>query len=127
MSDRDWDDLSVLAETQTRESFLIFPPKTQKSHKNYWDNEEDWGRFRYFWDYAGGYVTDWFTHWLDIVQPAMNVKFPDSVVALGGRYHLQDNGETADTLQAVLEYDGFIVTYNLSCNPQKGFHSRCLL
>ena len=88
-------------------------PAPYKSHnKNYWDNEGDWGRFRWFWDYAGGYVTDWFTHWLDIVQPAMGVKFPKSVVALGDRYHIRDNADTPDTLQAVLEYDDFICTYN---------------
>src|SRR5688572_9284827 len=35
--------------------------------------------FRYFWDYAGGYATDWGVHHIDIVQWAMDVRGPKRV------------------------------------------------
>jgi len=68
--------------------------------------------FRYFWDYAGGIMTDWGVHMLDIVQMGTGDKMPKSVAALGGRYFLKDNTETPDTLQVVYEYaDGFLAAY----------------
>ena len=53
-----------------------------------------WSSFRWFWDYAGGMMTDWGVHLLDIVQWAMNVEAPQSVTAQGGKLYLQDNRET---------------------------------
>ncbi len=70
-----------------------------------------WSTFRYFWDYAGGYMTDWGVHLLDIVQWAMKVDGPHAVSTFGGKFYLQDNAETPDTLQVTFEYPGFICTY----------------
>jgi predicted dehydrogenase len=76
-----------------------------------------WSSFRWFWDYAGGMVTDWSVHLLDIVQWAMGVDYPTSVSATGGKYYLQDNRETPDTIQVTYEYPGFVCTYeNRECN-----------
>lgn len=76
-----------------------------------------WSSFRWFWDYAGGMVTDWSVHLLDIVQWAMGVEYPTSVSAAGGKYYLQDNRETPDTIQVTYEYPGFVCTYeNRECN-----------
>ena len=61
--------------------------------------------FRYFWDYAGGYMTDFGTHRLDSVQQVMNVTAPKTVVATGGRFTLNDSGEMPDVLQVTYEYD----------------------
>ena len=79
--------------------------------------------FRWFWDYAGGMMTDWGIHWLDIVQMAMGEEMPKSVVATGGNYWLTDNRETPDTLQVAYEYPGgFIATYeNRNSNSQSMF------
>jgi len=78
-----------------------------------------WSTFRWFWDYAGGMMTDWGVHLLDIVQWAMNVDAPESVSAHGGKFYLQDNRETPDTLQAVYQYPGFVCVYeNRECNRQ---------
>ena len=70
-----------------------------------------WSSFRWFWDYAGGMMTDWGVHWLDIVQMAMRVDAPLSISAVGGKTALEDNRETPDTLIASYQYPGFICTY----------------
>lgn len=70
-----------------------------------------WSTFRYFWDYAGGMMTDWGVHWLDIVHMAMGVDAPESVSAVGGKFVVNDNRETPDTLIATYQYPGFICTY----------------
>ncbi len=70
-----------------------------------------WSTFRYFWDYAGGMMTDWGVHLLDIVQWAMKVDGPGTIAASGGKWYLEDNRETPGTLQVTYEYPGFVATY----------------
>jgi predicted dehydrogenase len=70
-----------------------------------------WSSFRWYWDYAGGMMTDWGVHWLDIVQLAMGVDAPVSISTMGGKFALQDDRETPDTLIASFQYPGFICTY----------------
>ena len=71
--------------------------------------------FRWFWDYAGGTITDFGTHRFDTVQQVMRVTAPKTVSASGGRFSLKDNGEMPDVLQVTYEYDGFILSYE-ACN-----------
>jgi len=70
-----------------------------------------WSTFRYFWDYAGGFMTDWGVHLMDIVEWAMKVEGPSAVTASGGKFYLRDNAECPDTLQVTYEYPGFVCTY----------------
>ena len=79
-------------------------------------------RFRWFWDYAGGMMTDWGVHLIDIVQWAFNEAMPQTVTASGGKLFLKDNRDTPDTLQVTYEYPGFIATYeNREGNEQSMF------
>jgi predicted dehydrogenase len=67
--------------------------------------------FRWFWDYAGGMMTDWGVHLIDIAQWAMDAPSPVAVSASGGKLVLRDDRETPDTILAVYEYPGFVMTY----------------
>lgn len=80
--------------------------------------------FRWFWDYAGGMMTDWGTHHIDSVHAAMDVKAPLTVSAAGGKYYLKDNRQTPDTLQVVYEYPGFILTFSHRTLNARGCQNR---
>ena len=73
------------------------------------------GTYRWFWDYAGGYLTDFGTHRFDSVQQVMGVDAPLTVSAAGRRYSLNDGGEVPDILQVTYEYPGFVLSYE-ACN-----------
>jgi predicted dehydrogenase len=62
--------------------------------------------FRWFWDYSGGQMTNWGQHALDIVHWFLGSDGPRSVVSMGGRFGLLDNGETPDTQDALFDYSG---------------------
>lgn len=65
-------------------------------------------QFRWFWDYAGGLMTDWGVHLIDYALLGMNASMPKSAVALGGKYAYPDGAhETPDTLATVYEFDGY--------------------
>ncbi|MDH3648741.1 MAG: Gfo/Idh/MocA family oxidoreductase [Saprospiraceae bacterium] len=64
--------------------------------------------FRWYWDYAGGLMTDWGVHLVDIALWGMKAKVPKTVYAAGGKLaYPNDASETPDTLQAIYEYEGF--------------------
>ena len=69
--------------------------------------------FRWFWDYAGGWITDFGTHRLDTVQQVMGVEAPLSVNASGNRFTLKDDGHMPDVLQVTYEYPGFVNGHGL--------------
>ena len=72
--------------------------------------EEKFYRWRWFWSFGGGAMTDLFTHWIDVVHWAMKVDQPKTVMMLGDKY-LFDQWECPDTVQAALRYPGFDVVY----------------
>jgi predicted dehydrogenase len=67
--------------------------------------------YRWFWDYAGGIITDYGTHRFDSVHQVMGVDAPLAVTATGRRFALDDGAETPDVIQATYEYPGFILSY----------------
>lgn len=67
--------------------------------------------FRWFWDYAGGLMTDWGVHLINIALWAMGPEWPKSVVASGGKYLLQDNSETPDTQIAVYDFPSYTLIW----------------
>ncbi|MGB3586399.1 MAG: Gfo/Idh/MocA family oxidoreductase, partial [Tunicatimonas sp.] len=70
------------------------------------------GSFRWYWDYAGGKMTDWGVHLIDLVLLGMDATAPNSVMASGGKF--ADPGsamETPDTMRAIYEFDYFIMVW----------------
>jgi len=68
--------------------------------------------FRWYWDYAGGLMTDWGVHEIDIALWGMKAKDPISIMASGGKYgYPNQNTETPDTLQTVYEYKDFTMLW----------------
>jgi predicted dehydrogenase len=82
------------------------------------------GSYRYFWDYSGGYITDFGNHRLDTMQQIMGVSAPHTISASGGLYLLNDGRETPDLLTVTYEYDGFIATYEGSNINSHGMGGR---
>jgi predicted dehydrogenase len=83
------------------------------------------GSFRYFWDYAGGLMTDWGVHMIDMGLKGMNVTTPKSVQAMGGKLGFPDHAdETPDTMQVVYEFDGFTLLWEQAKGIARGPYDR---
>ena len=81
--------------------------------------------FRWFWDYAGGLMTDWGVHLLDYALYGMNVSTPKSIMAMGGKYgYPNDACETPDTLQTLYEFDDFTVLWDHAIGINDGAYGR---
>lgn len=81
--------------------------------------------FRWYWDYAGGLMTDWGVHEIDIALFAMQARAPKSVMASGGKLAYPDDAsETPDTLQAVYEYDKFNMLWEHAIGINNGNYGR---
>ena len=81
--------------------------------------------FRWFWDYAGGLMTDWGVHLLDYALFGMNVTAPKSIMAMGGKYGYPDDAcETPDSLQTIYEFEGFNVLWDHAIGIDDGAYGR---
>jgi predicted dehydrogenase len=68
--------------------------------------------FRWFWDYSGGQMTNLGQHSLDIVHWFLGAGAPAAVSSTGGRFALTDIGETPDTQDSLLEYNGWTASWS---------------
>ncbi|MGO9597386.1 MAG: Gfo/Idh/MocA family protein [Isosphaeraceae bacterium] len=80
--------------------------------------------FRWFFDYAGGMMSDWGVHLNDIVLWALDAKGPKAVSAGGGIFTTDDDRDTPDTLQVVYEFPGCTLTYSMRKGNGLKFHGR---
>jgi predicted dehydrogenase len=69
-------------------------------------------KFRWFPDQSGGQIANMGVHYLDVFQWALGQDAPKSVACLGGKYAVDDDREIPDTMQAIWEYDGCLVTFS---------------
>ena len=69
--------------------------------------------FRWFFEYAGGMMSDWGVHLNDIVLWGLDQKAPRSVSASGGIWTTKDNRDTPDTLQIVYDFPACTLTYSM--------------
>ncbi|HWR52014.1 MAG TPA: Gfo/Idh/MocA family oxidoreductase [Bryobacteraceae bacterium] len=63
-------------------------------------------RFRWFYDYSGGQVTNFGVHYVDMLRWCLGQDAPHAVTAMGGKYAIKDNREIPDTLEVLWEYPG---------------------
>lgn len=81
--------------------------------------------FRWFWDYAGGLMTDWGVHLLDYGLLGMKAKFPKTIAALGGKFAYPDlSQETPDTLTTLYEFDGFNLVWDSAMGIDNGSYGK---
>ena len=78
--------------------------------------------FRYFWDYAGGAMTDWGVHLIDPIHQCFGDPMLTAAAGLGNKFYVQDNTETPDTMGATFYYPQFVLTYeSRNCNSMPLF------
>jgi predicted dehydrogenase len=81
--------------------------------------------FRWFWDYAGGLMTDWGVHLVDYALLGMGAGDPISVMASGGKMaYPEDASETPDTLATVYDYGDFIMVWEHAQAINNGNYGR---
>ena len=79
--------------------------------------------FRWYWDYAGGLMTDWGVHLIDMVLLGMKPDMPQSVVSMGGHLAYPDDArQTPDTQTAVYQYKGFQMIWEHTMGRQYGHY-----
>lgn len=81
--------------------------------------------FRWFWDYAGGLMTDWGVHMIDYALLGMKATTPKAIIAAGGKFAYPDDAsETPDTLTTVFEFDGFNLQWEHATGIDGGPYKR---
>jgi predicted dehydrogenase len=74
--------------------------------KRAWDPER-YFRWRRYWDYSGGIATDLYIHRATRLLRAMNLSYPEYVVATGGKFAFPDSiAEIPDTFDVLADYPG---------------------
>ena len=70
-------------------------------------------RFRWFYDYSGGQVTNFGVHYMDAIHWALGQDAPLAVTAMGGKFAVEDNRDIPDTLEVIWTYPGnTLVTFS---------------
>lgn len=80
--------------------------------------------WHWFWNWGTGETLNNGTHEIDICRWALQVDFPDSISADGGRYHYQDDWQFYDTLITNFDYGDKMISWEgKSCNGSS-FYNR---
>jgi len=81
--------------------------------------------FRWFWDYAGGLMTDWGVHLLDYALIGMKASIPKTIVGLGGKFAYPElSEETPDTLTTLYEFDNFNLVWDSAMGIDNGSYGK---
>lgn len=109
---------------------LIDPYQSRAENKELYNPDRiDWKRFlgtapdrpfdaercsawRWFWDYAGGLMTDIGPHMLDVAMWVTESPGPVSVVCNGGNYHYP-RWETPDNVHAILDCATYAIVFDV--------------
>lgn len=81
--------------------------------------------FRWWWDYAGGAMTDWGVHLLDFALYGMDAGMPETISPGGGIYYHEKGAiETPDIQQALYGYPKHTMIWECGLNPGIGPYQR---
>jgi predicted dehydrogenase len=81
--------------------------------------------FRFFWDYAGGLMSDWGVHLLDYALEGMGADLPPLTFGGGGKLAYPDDAmETPDTLMATYAYKDFNIIWDHACGINQGLFDK---
>ena len=97
------------------------PPPTEREWEQWlgpapkapYNKNREFYRFRWFYNYSGGQVTNFGVHYMDMMRWCLGQDAPRSVTAIGGKYAVKDNREIPDTLEVLWQFDGpTLVTFS---------------
>ena len=71
-------------------------------------DSDQFGNWRWYWDFGGGAMTDLFVHWVDVAHWIMNSDSPTRATATGLKAVLLQR-QTPDTMSAALAYPNNVV------------------
>ena len=80
--------------------------------------------WRWFWDYGGGELTHWGSHWLDLARWGLDANWPDRVSASGGKFGPRDATETPDTLLVQFQCGASTVLWEHRLSSGHGIEGR---
>jgi predicted dehydrogenase len=100
---RDWPSLPINPQLLDWKRWLGSAPDQPFS-------EERYRRWRWFWNFGGGAMTDLFAHWIDVVHWAMKTTQPSFAQMIGDKYFFEQ-WDCPDTVQCGFHYGGFDVGY----------------
>jgi predicted dehydrogenase len=80
-------------------------------------------KFRWYWDYAGGIMTDWGVHLLDYALLGMKAGMPKRVSATG-TMALNFGVDAPDTLTTLFEFDDFNIQWEHVIGYGPGIYNR---
>ncbi|HWF18600.1 MAG TPA: Gfo/Idh/MocA family oxidoreductase [Verrucomicrobiae bacterium] len=81
-------------------------------------------KFRWFWDYAGGLMTDWGVHLINMMLMGMGPDSPLNVFSTGAKYRFTDNSETPDSQIAVYQFPDYILVWEHKAGLNNGLNGR---
>ncbi len=80
-------------------------------------------KFRWYWDYAGGIMTDWGVHLLDYALLGMKAGAPKSIMAAGNLV-LNSGVDAPDTMTTLFEFDDFNIAWEHVIGYGAGVYNR---
>jgi predicted dehydrogenase len=84
-----------------------------------WDARQHAGWFG-FRDFSRGAHSNLMVHFIDLVHHITEAQLPRRVVTLGGSFRFRDEYNTPDSVETILEYDGFLVRYSSAFGTSAG-------
>ena len=80
--------------------------------------------FRWFWDYAGGLMTDWGVHLINMLEMGMPADAPKTVSSCGGKFTFDDDSETPDSQVTVYEFPTYQLVWEHRAGLNNGLNNR---